>query len=352
MLFSGYVSRLLGTTALDSYGLRIFMNVGLEHLLRQVWNAWILRGGRPHAEPHAGGQGWVLRLCGRARFTAWWIFLLFTGLLAATIILQRVAPMPPREFWLMVVGFALFALFATYYLIFAHRYRVVLTDQELTLERFLMRPRRIAWQAIVSFTFAPGGDVVRFQTDTGQKLGIYASLNGLSAVRRCLAAYGNLARTEQSWSTIDPLLMQHAPAWRCDDMDLEDDPFAPLGAWKSVRFEDKNAPQRIDGPIAFTQLDITERFGDNHRLGLDDWISTTALNSTVDDPESMGLPPSSASPDEVYRVAATMSGIRESIAGLNDGVYCPICHIATVDLGRLRKPCPRCGRELLRFGWD
>jgi hypothetical protein len=33
------------------------------------------------------------------------------------------------------------------------------------------------------------------------------------------------------------------------------------------------------------------------------------------------------------------------------GVYCPVCHIANVDLGRLRTPCPQCGRPLLKFGW-
>lgn len=112
------------------------------------------------------------------------------------------------------------------------------------------------------------------------------------------------------------------------------------------------APEKIEGPIAFTQLDITERFDDNQRLGEDDWISTTALNATTDNPESMGLPPSNAGPEEVYRVAAKMSAIRESIQGLHDGVYCPICHIANVDARRLRKPCPRCGRPLLKFGWD
>ena len=76
-----------------------------------------------------------------------------------------------------------------------------------------------------------------FQTDSGKKLGIYTSLNGLSAVRRCLAAFGSLAKTEYSWKRVDPLMMEHVPAWCCDDMDFEDDPFAPLGSWKSVRFE-------------------------------------------------------------------------------------------------------------------
>lgn len=103
--------------------------------------------------------------------------------------------------------------------------------------------------------------------------------------------------------------------------------------------------------ISFSQLDITERFGDNLSLGRDEWISTTPLNSTIRDPESAGLPPPTADSEEVYRIASRLSALRESIPIPDDGVYCPVCHIANVDLGRLRTPCPKCGRELLKFGW-
>ena len=102
----------------------------------------------------------------------------------------------------------------------------------------------------------------------------------------------------------------------------------------------------------FSQVDTTERFGDDQRLGPDDWIETTPLNSMTNDPESMGLPPLGANENEVYRVASELSALRESIPIPNDGVYCPICHIANVDLGKLRTLCPKCGRKLLRFGWD
>jgi hypothetical protein len=105
-------------------------------------------------------------------------------------------------------------------------------------------------------------------------------------------------------------------------------------------------------PIGFSQLDITERFDDDRRLGPDEWIATTPLNHTVKNPESMGLPPTGAGDDEVYQLASRLSSIREMVPIPNDGVYCPVCHIANVDLGKLRKPCPRCGRELLKFGWD
>ena len=50
------------------------------------------------------------------------------------------------------------------------------------------------------------------------------------AVRRCLAVYALFTKTEHSWATADPVLMAQAPAWRCDDLDFEDDVFAPLGS--------------------------------------------------------------------------------------------------------------------------
>lgn len=108
----------------------------------------------------------------------------------------------------------------------------------------------------------------------------------------------------------------------------------------------------MPGPISFSQVDITQRFGDNRGLGPDDWIATTPLNATVDEPASVGLPPVGANAEGIYRVANRLSALRESFPLLDDGVYCPVCHIANVDLRRLRTPCPRCGRPLLKFGWD
>lgn len=105
-------------------------------------------------------------------------------------------------------------------------------------------------------------------------------------------------------------------------------------------------------PISYSQVDITEAFDDNERLGPDEWITTVPLNASTQNPESMGLPPAGAGADEVYRVASRLSALRESIPIPSDGVYCPVCHIANVDLGKLRTPCPQCGRGLLKFGWD
>lgn len=106
------------------------------------------------------------------------------------------------------------------------------------------------------------------------------------------------------------------------------------------------------GPISFTQVDTTERFDDNVGLAPDKWIATIPLNTITQNPEDMGLPALGAGADEVFRIASQLSRIRESIPMLNDGVYCPICHIANVELAKLHTPCPQCGRELLKFGWD
>ena len=103
--------------------------------------------------------------------------------------------------------------------------------------------------------------------------------------------------------------------------------------------------------IAFSQLDITERFDDDKALSVGDWIDTTPLNTRIPDPISSGLPSLDADCEEVYRAASAMSELRESIPISGDGVYCPICHIANIDLGKLRSPCPKCGRGLLKFGW-
>jgi hypothetical protein len=86
------------------------------------------------------------------------------------------------------------------------------------------------------------------------------------------------------------------------------------------------------GQISYSQLDITESFGDNERLTPDDWISTVPLNTMTPNGQASGLPPADAADEEVYAVAARMSQIRESIPIANDGVYCPICHIANVQL--------------------
>ncbi|MDP6635747.1 MAG: hypothetical protein QGG42_12670 [Phycisphaerae bacterium] len=104
--------------------------------------------------------------------------------------------------------------------------------------------------------------------------------------------------------------------------------------------------------ILYSQLDITENFGDNLKLKADDWIKTSPLNATMENPESMGLPSLHADENKVYDVAVGLSKLREKISIPSDGVYCPICHIANIDINKLHTPCPKCKRKLLKFGWD
>jgi hypothetical protein len=105
--------------------------------------------------------------------------------------------------------------------------------------------------------------------------------------------------------------------------------------------------------ISYSQVDITEHFGDNLSLSPSDWVQTTPLNIGHPNPESCGLPPVGATDEEVYSIAEFLSGIRESLFNIpTDGVYCPICHSASIDLSLLRSPCPKCNRPLLKFGWD
>ncbi|HNX69488.1 MAG TPA: hypothetical protein PLL75_06530 [Candidatus Omnitrophota bacterium] len=104
--------------------------------------------------------------------------------------------------------------------------------------------------------------------------------------------------------------------------------------------------------ILYSQVDIMETFADNLKLNPEDWIKTTPLNGSIDNPELNGLPSKTASPSEVYKVAARLSALRETVQIPSDGVYCPICHIANTDITKLHTPCPKCGRKLLKFGWD
>lgn len=122
--------------------------------------------------------------------------------------------------------------------------------------------------------------------------------------------------------------------------------------WPFKRRSKPRAESISDAPISFSQVDLTERFDDDRALRPDEWIATTPLNAGIPEPESMGLPKVGAADDEVYAIAARPSKAREVFQLARDGVYCPVCHIANTDRKRLHSPCPKCGRNLLLFGWD
>lgn len=66
--------------------------------------------------------------------------------------------------------------------------------------------------------------------------------------------------------------------------------------------------------------------------------------------EDMGIPLEYTPANEVYEIATNLSKNRARVKDDRDGVYCPICHIGHVDISKLGKPCPKCGRPLLQFG--
>jgi hypothetical protein len=113
----------------------------------------------------------------------------------------------------------------------------------------------------------------------------------------------------------------------------------------------KKVVQMAPQDITYSQVDITETFDDHLRLSPWEWVETVPLNLMIDRPESQKLPSKTASPEEIYQIAQKLSAIRETFPIETDDVYCPVCHIANTDLGRLKTPCPRCSRELLKFGW-
>ena len=118
-------------------------------------------------------------------------------------------------------------------------------------------------------------------------------------------------------------------------------------------FNDETSSWTLNGKkILFSQVDATTRLGDNSGLTPNEWIPTIPLNLEIPKPENFGLPAVNATTEEIFQIASHLSRLREGISVPNDGVYCPICHIANVDITKLRTPCPQCGRELLQFGWD
>ena len=201
----------------------------VDQYLASLWQRWQIRGGRPAAQAAFQGEGWLLTLCFRAKLTAWLIFLLFAGPLAGVLVVQAFAPQPRRVFLFEGIASSVFAAMASYYLVFVYWYRVLLDEQGFALRRFLLPTRRIAWQDIVKFSYTKGDELLKLRAQNGQTISLYLSLHGLSAVRRCLAAFTPTGTIMASWSASDPALMKDVPSWRCSDMDLEDNPFDPLG---------------------------------------------------------------------------------------------------------------------------
>lgn len=122
-----------------------------------------------------------------------------------------------------------------------------------------------------------------------------------------------------------------------------------MGFWP---FKRKQKVEYIDpSELNYTQVDITERFADHQNLSKDEWIETIPMNEYIGHDNNGNLPALGASDHEIYRVALGLSELREQFQLSDDGVYCPVCHIANIDLEKLGKNCPKCERPLLAFGW-
>jgi hypothetical protein len=243
----------------------------LEHFLTQLVLGWARRGATNVAIADPAGEGWTLRLCGRAKFLAWLWWLMFTSGLVGVLALQAVDPQPQRQFVFLLTAYSLLVLFAWYYLAFALWYRVRCNDERIELRRFLLPTRRMAWREMRSFRIAADHDSVTLVDQSKRKIGLYGSLNGLSAVRRCLAAFTQASEVSlDSWSVQDALLVEHIPSWRCDPFDLEDDPFDPLGTWRS-----SVAPDAVeDEPAAWNSLGQSgkvDETGDEPRVAAPRW---------------------------------------------------------------------------------
>ncbi len=107
-----------------------------------------------------------------------------------------------------------------------------------------------------------------------------------------------------------------------------------------------------DQSISYSQIDVTEFFDQNLTLSKNEWAKTTPITVRLKDMYGkMGLPVQNSTDEQVYQIASKLSLLRALFGNENDGVYCPICHIANIDLNKLHTPCPNCGRKLLKFGW-
>lgn len=201
----------------------------MEQFFVGVWNRWLNRGGVCEAQPLRDGEGCVLRLNWRAKLGAWIFGFMFAAGFVGVLLLQVFDPQPPAQFRFLLGGYSLFVLMAVYFFGFVYSYRVEVTREGLMLYRFLISTRRLFWSDVNAFRFDPDGDAIQLLTDDGKKMGVYSSLNGLSAIRRCLAVFGRPEVLAASWSSDDAQIMVNVNAWRCSEADLQTPPFgAPL----------------------------------------------------------------------------------------------------------------------------
>ncbi|MEQ1643384.1 MAG: hypothetical protein ABL959_08095 [Pyrinomonadaceae bacterium] len=123
-----------------------------------------------------------------------------------------------------------------------------------------------------------------------------------------------------------------------------------MGFWP---FKKKEKVEIVDpSTLSYTQVDITREFDQNLSLTNEDWVDTMPINEFLGNDNNGNIPALGAIDHEIYRVALSLSEIREEFHVPGDGVYCPICHLANTDITKLGEACPKCERPLLAFGWN
>lgn len=123
-----------------------------------------------------------------------------------------------------------------------------------------------------------------------------------------------------------------------------------MGFWP---FKKKPKVEYVDpATIRYSQADITEEIDQHLHMAADEWVETLPINEMIGHDKDGNLPPLDALPDQIYAVASQLSEMRETMRIPDDGVYCPVCHIACINADLLRQPCPKCERPLLAFGWS
>lgn len=81
---------------------------------------------------------------------------------------------------------------------------------------------------MISFDYQTGDELFKVHAEDDTKISLYLTLNGLSAIRRCLEILTPRESLIASWALADIASMTDVPAWRCAEQDLAGNPFDPL----------------------------------------------------------------------------------------------------------------------------
>lgn len=197
-----------------------------DHDLQQALMKWQYRGARPDADLMNREQGCILRLCTRMRALSI-VFLSVFSVGSALAIVQGLISFHPRSIKWSVVSYfwPVCMSYVIYYVPYTFLYRVELDVNGIKLFRFLMRPVELSWREVKGFRFEHGDELLKIDSTDGRTMKFYPGLNGLSAVRRCLALLVPQEQLAESWKNVDPIMNELFPAWRCSDEEMKRLPF-------------------------------------------------------------------------------------------------------------------------------